>query len=194
MTNGESRLVPPPSGRMRTGTSRSSRYLMAALLILVAVIGLRAGKPAVSWRGPLRTEGFSLALTVEAILAVLFIVLWRRGRSAPRPGHPAATIRVVLRRTIAVSMLAVVFLVLAGLVGLPFDKTHINPIYVPGGLIAFVTNQMYTAMGTRSDEYEHARDQGAGTCRRCRSRESTRRWSRGYWPLRGARSGSTGPT
>jgi hypothetical protein len=33
----------------------------------------------------------------------------------------------------------------------------INPIYLPGGLIAFVTNEMYTAMGTRADEYEHAR-------------------------------------
>ncbi|HEX3771752.1 MAG TPA: hypothetical protein VHV30_12830 [Polyangiaceae bacterium] len=34
----------------------------------------------------------------------------------------------------------------------------INPIYVQGGVIAFVTNQMYTAMGTRADEYEHARE------------------------------------
>jgi len=34
----------------------------------------------------------------------------------------------------------------------------INPIYVQGGLIAFVTNEMYTSMGTRADEYEHARE------------------------------------
>jgi hypothetical protein len=34
----------------------------------------------------------------------------------------------------------------------------INPIYVEGGMIAFVTNQMYTAMGTRADEYEHSRE------------------------------------
>ncbi len=33
----------------------------------------------------------------------------------------------------------------------------ITPIYVPGGLIAFVTNQGYTEMGQRSDEYEHQR-------------------------------------
>jgi hypothetical protein len=38
------------------------------------------------------------------------------------------------------------------------DQDDINPIYVPGGLIAFVTNQMYTAMGTRADEYEHSRE------------------------------------
>jgi hypothetical protein len=29
----------------------------------------------------------------------------------------------------------------------------INPIYIPNGQIAFVTNQMYTQMGTRADEY-----------------------------------------
>jgi hypothetical protein len=33
----------------------------------------------------------------------------------------------------------------------------VNPIYVPGGLLAFVTNEDYTAMGRRADEYEHAR-------------------------------------
>ena len=33
----------------------------------------------------------------------------------------------------------------------------INPIYVPGGRIAFVTNEMYTEMGTRADEYKHGR-------------------------------------
>ena len=37
------------------------------------------------------------------------------------------------------------------------DQDDINPIYLPGGRIAFVTNEMYTAMGTRADEYEHGR-------------------------------------
>jgi hypothetical protein len=34
----------------------------------------------------------------------------------------------------------------------------INPIYASGGLVAFVTNENYTAMGRRADEYEHARE------------------------------------
>jgi hypothetical protein len=38
------------------------------------------------------------------------------------------------------------------------DQDDINPIYLPGGLIGFVTNEMYTAMGTRADEYEHSRE------------------------------------
>jgi hypothetical protein len=34
----------------------------------------------------------------------------------------------------------------------------INPIFIPGDKIAFVTNQAYTEMGTRADEYEHSRE------------------------------------
>ncbi len=37
------------------------------------------------------------------------------------------------------------------------DRDDINPVYIAGGRIAFVTNEMYTAMGTRADEYEHGR-------------------------------------
>ncbi len=37
------------------------------------------------------------------------------------------------------------------------NHDDINPIYLPGGRIAFVTNEMYTQMGTRSDEYNHGR-------------------------------------
>jgi Hydrazine synthase alpha subunit middle domain len=33
----------------------------------------------------------------------------------------------------------------------------VSPVYMPGGLIAFVTDQSYTQMGTRADEYEHSR-------------------------------------
>lgn len=33
----------------------------------------------------------------------------------------------------------------------------VKPIFIPGDRIAFVTNEPYTAMGTRADEYNHAR-------------------------------------
>jgi hypothetical protein len=33
----------------------------------------------------------------------------------------------------------------------------ITPVFIPGGRIAFVTNEMYTQMGTRADEYNHGR-------------------------------------
>lgn len=34
----------------------------------------------------------------------------------------------------------------------------VRPIYVPGDRIAFVTNQSYTPLGTRADEYNHGRE------------------------------------
>jgi hypothetical protein len=37
------------------------------------------------------------------------------------------------------------------------DHDDNSPIYIPGGRIAFVTNEMYTQMGTRADEYNHGR-------------------------------------
>lgn len=37
------------------------------------------------------------------------------------------------------------------------DHDDFNPVYVPGGRIAFVTDEMYTQMGTRADEYNHGR-------------------------------------
>ena len=36
-------------------------------------------------------------------------------------------------------------------------QDDINPIYLAGGRIAFATNEMYTEMGTRADEYNHGR-------------------------------------
>ncbi|MEY4548144.1 MAG: hypothetical protein RL685_4339 [Pseudomonadota bacterium] len=38
------------------------------------------------------------------------------------------------------------------------DRDDMQPIWIAGGKIAFVTNQAYTEMGTRADEYEHGRD------------------------------------
>ncbi|MBX3268872.1 MAG: hypothetical protein KF729_01340 [Sandaracinaceae bacterium] len=46
----------------------------------------------------------------------------------------------------------------SGIRQLTFGDYHdVMPIFVPGNRIAFVTNQPYTAMGTRADEYNHSR-------------------------------------
>lgn len=37
------------------------------------------------------------------------------------------------------------------------EHDDITPVYTAGGRIAFVTNEMYTQMGTRADEYNHGR-------------------------------------
>lgn len=37
------------------------------------------------------------------------------------------------------------------------DRDDLHPIFLPGGKLAFITNEGYTSMGTRADEYEHSR-------------------------------------
>lgn len=38
------------------------------------------------------------------------------------------------------------------------DHDDVSPIFTPGQRVAFLTNEPYTAMGTRADEYEHSRE------------------------------------
>ena len=46
----------------------------------------------------------------------------------------------------------------SGVRQLTFGDWHdVKPIFVPGDRIAFVTNQPFTEMGTRADEYNHSR-------------------------------------
>lgn len=46
----------------------------------------------------------------------------------------------------------------SGVRQLTFGDYHdVNPLWLPGDRIAFVTNEPYTAMGTRADEYNHSR-------------------------------------
>lgn len=40
------------------------------------------------------------------------------------------------------------------------DWDNTQPVYAPGNRVAFVTNQPYTAMGRRADEYNHSRGVG----------------------------------
>jgi hypothetical protein len=37
------------------------------------------------------------------------------------------------------------------------DRNDITPVFAPGGRIVFATDEMYTVMGTRADEYNHSR-------------------------------------
>jgi hypothetical protein len=104
-----------------------ARRIQLALLLLIAIAGVQAATPAVTWHGPWRADGFEVAVAVEVILAGSLFALRRRTRNTGPPGHPAAELRWMLRWTINLSMIAVAVLVLAGIVGTPFDNIHVNP-------------------------------------------------------------------
>jgi hypothetical protein len=107
----------------RDRLSRSARYarpVLAGLLLLVALAGVRAVAPAVAGTGPWQKDALALAGALELVLAVLLGALWLTARRRPRPGYPAAVLRAGLLRAMGLGMAGVA--VLAGI-----SLLHLRP-------------------------------------------------------------------
>jgi len=65
-----------------------ARLLPLALLVVLAIVGLRGAVPAPRWDGPLRAEGVAIGIALEVVLGVLLVITLRRDRAAR---HAAAT-------------------------------------------------------------------------------------------------------
>ncbi|MFY9846943.1 MAG: hypothetical protein WAK83_05155, partial [Trebonia sp.] len=65
-----------------------ARLLPLALLVVLAIVGLRGAVPAPRWNGPLRAEGVVIGIALEVVLGVLLVITLRRDRAAR---HAAAT-------------------------------------------------------------------------------------------------------
>ena len=65
-----------------------ARLLPLALLVVLAIVGLRGAVPAPRWNGPLRAEGVAIGIALEVVLGVLLVITVRRDRAAR---HAAAT-------------------------------------------------------------------------------------------------------
>jgi hypothetical protein len=106
----------------RDRPSRSARYarpVLAGLLLLVALAGVRAARPTVTGTGPWQKDALPLAGALEFVLAVLLGALWLTARRRPRPGYPAAVLRAGLLRAMGLGMAGV-----AALAGLSLLHPH----------------------------------------------------------------------
>jgi hypothetical protein len=65
-----------------------ARLLPLALLVVLAIVGLRGAVPAPRWDGPLRAQGVAIGIALEVVLGVLLVITLRRDRAAR---HAAAT-------------------------------------------------------------------------------------------------------
>ena len=65
-----------------------ARLLPLALLVVLAIVGLRGAVPAPRWNGPLRAQGVAIGIALEVVLGVLLVITLRRDRAAR---HAAAT-------------------------------------------------------------------------------------------------------
>lgn len=110
-----------------TGRQQLARLLPLALLLLLAVAGLRGQTAAPGWQGPLKAHGVVIGLILEAVLGVLLVVTLVRDAAARRaaesspaadaaasPGVPTA-LRWVLKWVLGAGMLAVAAVLIASL-------------------------------------------------------------------------------
>jgi hypothetical protein len=104
--------------------------VLVAVLLAVALVGLRAGIPRTSWdHGPWHAHGTGVGIGLEAVLAVLLLAVLRRGRQAPVPGQPAAGLRALLRVILIVGLAGVPVLLLLNSARLTPGQPH--PISSP---------------------------------------------------------------
>jgi Domain of unknown function (DUF4129) len=123
-----------------TARQQLARLLPLALLVVLAIVGLRGIVPAPRWNGPLRAEGVAIGIALEVVLGVLLVITLRRDRAerqaaAARPyseaddeiGVPAA-LRFALRWLLGAGMVAIAAVLISNLHLHFFIKPHPLPV------------------------------------------------------------------
>jgi hypothetical protein len=114
-----------------TARQQLARLLPLALLVVLAITGLRGAIAAPRWNGPLRAEGVAIGVILEIVLGVLLVITIRRDFAATRAAEGRASegrasedadqvsvpdaLRFVLRWVLALGMLAVGAVLIASL-------------------------------------------------------------------------------
>lgn len=132
MTSGHSQATQLQPRDRLSWAARYARPVLAGLLLIVVLAGIRAARPAVAGTGPLRRDVLPLAGAFELVLAVLLVALWLIARRRPNPGYPAAVLRAGLLRVIALGMATVA--VLAGIGSVHLRPGHRARPLAPGKL------------------------------------------------------------
>ncbi|HEX6447951.1 MAG TPA: DUF4129 domain-containing protein [Trebonia sp.] len=112
-----------------TGRQQFARLLPLALLLILAIAGLRGRTAALGWDGPLRSGGVVIGLVLEVVLGVLLVITLVRDVAARRAAEAArrtaaaadadpdvpAALRWVLKWVLGAGMAAVAVALLLGL-------------------------------------------------------------------------------
>ena len=117
-----------------TARQQLARLLPLALVVVLAIAGLRGALAGPRWNGPLRAEGVAIGVILEVVLGVLLVITIRRDFAATRAAEGRAfddadqvrvpdALRFVLRWVLALGMLAIGAVLIASLHLHWFTKT-----------------------------------------------------------------------
>jgi Domain of unknown function (DUF4129) len=107
---------------------RYARPVLAGLLLIVVLAGVRAALPAAG-TGPWHKDVLQLAGVFDVVLVALLVALWLLARRRPRPGHPASVLRAGLLRVMTLGVATVA--ILAGLSRVNLQPGHRRRTTVP---------------------------------------------------------------
>lgn len=109
VVNGDAVQTPPHTARPPL-LLRYGRPIMAGLLLMLVMVGIRAAGPIAGGQGPWHQHALIIGIGLEAALAALQIGLVIRGRHSSPADPLPAILRRDLRRVTLVVMIAIVFL------------------------------------------------------------------------------------
>ena len=109
-----------------TARQQLARLLPLALIVVLAIAGLRGALAEPRWNGPLHAEGVAIGVILEVVLGVLLVITIRRDFAADREAQRRASnnadavsvpdaLRFVLRWVLALGMLAIGAVLIASL-------------------------------------------------------------------------------
>jgi hypothetical protein len=98
---------PGTSAQAEESRRRLARIVLAALLIVAVLAGLRGEVRPLSFRTSQRGHDLATGIALEAVLAILMIALAIRRRRAPEDAFLAARLRGVLGATLAVGLIGI---------------------------------------------------------------------------------------
>jgi hypothetical protein len=109
VVNGEAGRAPSPTARAPL-LLRYGRPVMAGLLLMLVIVGIRAAGPAAGSQGPWRQHALIIGIALEAALTALLAgLVIRARRSSPADPLPAMLRRDLRRVTLTVMIAIVVF-------------------------------------------------------------------------------------
>lgn len=100
--------------RNRPGQPGALRLILPALLLLLILAGLRGAASTNGWAGRYTGDGVVIGVALEAVVAVLLVVLAVRARRAPKDALVAARLRGMLGYLLVAAAIAIPLVLLFG--------------------------------------------------------------------------------
>jgi Domain of unknown function (DUF4129) len=119
----------PPAGQSR---QQLARVVLAVLLVVAVVAGLRGEVRPLSFRSLPRSHEAAVGLALEAVLAVLMAALVIRRRRAPDAALLVLRLRGLIGAALAIGLIGIPVLLLLANLPKPHGQRHPNPFLRPG--------------------------------------------------------------